>query len=303
MSEQNSIWYKYPGAEQTSAITLVVCTSRVERYWEHIVANRRALGPHDVALCVVDSVLQDPSGVLDELEAAGVVAVCHGCNLGLSASRNRALSLCQTRYLLFVDDDATITAEAIGAIRTAFADGAGVVGTRLSSPSGLRVARWFLSYGQYHYLALHRPDRPISAWGACMGVDMSQVRRHGLAFRHELGRRGEQLESGDDTAFLRALAEAGARVRLLGDVVCTHHIAAERLRFSYLLRRAWWQGRSEVRRSNCAAGFLKELRRNLDAAATSPLRLFVGLIYTGAVAAGVVVELASHGASRMVARA
>lgn len=304
MSAYVSTDRKFSGEAVDISLTLAVCSSRIERYWRHVIANKRALRPSDVALCIVDSPLQRSSQLVAELEAAGVQVVVHDRNLGLSASRNRALALCRTRHLLFVDDDATVTRETVGAVRTAFYEGAGVVGVRLQPPIGLPLARWFISYGQYHYLALHRPDRPISAWGACMGVDVWAARRHGLAFRADLGRTGAQLESGDDTAFLRALATAGYQVALLDDVVCTHHVAAERLRLGYLLRRAWWQGRSEVRRRNCAAGLAKELRRNLDVGgAHNVLAVLPGLLYVGAVVIGMVMELFAVRTSRWVVNA
>ena len=291
MSESLSIDRKGAGGCAEDAITLAVCTNRMERFWHHLVSNRKALGPWDVALCIVDSSSPPARSVLAALEQAGVSVVCNPCNQGLSASRNRALARCGTPYLLFVDDDATISPEVIDAVRDAFRRGAGAVGVRLQPPVELDLDRWFLGYGQYHYLALHRPDRRISAWGACMGVDVAAVRRASLTFREGLGRTGRRLESGDDTTFLRELVAGGCELALLDDAICTHHIAPERVRAGYLLRRAFWQGRSEIRRDNVRAGFIKELRRNLDCYAGDPLGVALGVVYLGAVVLGMVTEV------------
>ena len=281
-------------AGQDPALTLAVCTNRLSRHVEHVIANARTLSPADTTLCIVDSPPGETQEAVARLRSAGVQIHQNPQNLGLSASRNQALALAETRYLVFLDDDARINPALLSAIRASFARGAGVVGVRLRPPEELRLERWFMGRPQYHYLALHRPDRPASVWGACMGIDLELVRRQGLRFRQELGRRGRALQSGDDTTFFRELVRGGARSDVLETVSATHHIAKERIRMRYLMRRAVWQGRSEVRRRQPWSGLQKEFRRNLDGVGGHPRLIALGLLYTASVAAGIAWEGIHH---------
>jgi hypothetical protein len=55
-------------------------------------------------------------------------------------------------------------------------------------------------------------------------------------------------------------------------------VADHRIRFNFLLRRALWQGRSEVRRDEVAGGIAKELSRNFDGHDLMFRRISLGMI-------------------------
>jgi hypothetical protein len=287
-----------------AALSFAICSNR-----PHNFANAGRLvdvvGEDDEVILVAD--LQprpsDAAG-LDDLESHGVRVLRNGVNRGLSYSRNQALAKCRHHFLVYVDDDIALTAETVEAIRTAIDDGTSIVGVWLE-PRFPGPRPWWLTGGQYHYLGVHHTVEQAKTWGACMAVDAKLARQANITFRDELGRRGNGLQSGDDTTFLGELRAAGAVERFLQDAVASHHVPSGRTRPDYLLRRAWWQGRSEVRRSTAATSLGKEWRRGVargPAAAAPALRYALSLVYTGAVASGIVTELMLQTAQRGLGR-
>jgi Glycosyl transferase family 2 len=255
----------------------------------------------DEVLLVVD-LAPGPAetNVLTGLASRGVRVLSNGANRGLSHSRNQALARCAHRHLVYVDDDIVVGRETVEAIRTAVSAGAGIVGVWLE-PTFIGPPSWWLSGGQYHYLGVHHTVEQAKTWGACMAVDTKLAQQIGLTFRNDLGRRGNSLRSGEDTAFLADLRAAGASERFLRDSVAAHQVPPERSRLRYLLRRSWWQGRSEVCRSTALSSLRKEWRRAVapgPAAASVGRRYLLSLLYTGAVLSGIVTE----GAIRAIRR-
>lgn len=126
-----------------------------------------------------------------------------------------------------------------------------------------------------------------------MAVDVERARLFGVEFDETLGRMGGDLGSAEDTTFVRHMLVNGATQAVLHDVEVTHRIAPERLRFRYLVRRAYWQGRSEVRRDDAWLGIAKERRRNGRINRATVLKLALGGVYVGAVVIGVLHEYLS----------
>jgi glycosyltransferase involved in cell wall biosynthesis len=197
-----------------------------------------------------------------ELNRPGVRVLPNGANRGLSYSRNRALAECAHRILVFLDDDVTLTRDTLDGIRAQAVKGAAILGVRLVPVFPQAARPWWLTGGQFHYLGVHHQLDRARTWGACMAVDADLANRHGIRFRDELGRRGQALQSGDDTTFLNELRAIGATEAFLTSVCAAHQVSPERQWLRYLMRRAWWQGRSERRRRSLALALVKEWRRN-----------------------------------------
>jgi glycosyltransferase involved in cell wall biosynthesis len=250
-----------------------------------------ALRPSDQLLIVLDTeATVDSEALYEDLCRGNVQVVLHGRNLGLSPSRNIAVGRCETDYIVFVDDDVIVTRRVIESMRRELEAGYEIVGVRLCAPPGLNItSRWFMSAGQLHYLAIHA-SKVTSTWGGCMGLSVSFLRRYGIRFREELGRKGDCLWSGDDTTLLNEMKGLGASEKFLSDVHIIHNIDQKRVTLSYMLRRAYWQGRSELRRSNVLGGLRKEWRRNLDPETPAKKKLPLGLLYVMAVCLGVLKE-------------
>jgi len=263
----------------------------VERQWRDLLAT---VNDGDV-LCVVLDVETTPAvnTLAETLTLAGVRCVLNHRNLGLARCRNLAIDQCDTDLLIFVDDDVAVPRATIAAIRTAFTTGAAIIGVRILGPEASFRLPWFVSAAQLHYLAIHT-DRTLSTWGACMGLDVRPIRAHALTFRDELGRRGNELASGDDTTFLREMRALNAPEVFLADHHVHHNVPAERLRVAYLIRRAYWQGRSEYRRRSAWQGVRKEWLRNRVGSRGQPLRVLLALTYITCVVLGIVHEAGAH---------
>jgi glycosyltransferase involved in cell wall biosynthesis len=232
---------------------------------------------------LIDGPMSDRGRVLAErIRARGGEVQWHGTNRGLSAARNSVLDAWPDHHVLFIDDDVRIGPEVVAAVSAAFTAGAQVVGARLVPPEREKPWPWFFTEGQMHLVGWHSAEGPIKIWGACMGIDAAFAHRHELRFDGLLGRTGNRLESGDDTSFVAAMKAEGAHEQLLPGVRVVHDVDPTRLTLRYLSRRAYWQGRSEVRRGQAVAGLRKEWTRHR---AGSGLLLATG--YTSAFAIGI----------------
>jgi glycosyltransferase involved in cell wall biosynthesis len=228
------------------------------------------------------------------LTDAGIRVVLNGDNRGLSYSRNRAMCESTNRMVVFVDDDVILNGATVDAIRSAADAGAHIVGVWLQ-PVFITSVPWFLTGGQYHYLGAHHTREKARTWGACMAIDVGLAKDHSLRFRDDLGRRGGCLQSGDDTTFIAELQSVGARHIFLDDAVARHQVLPERATLSYLVRRAWWQGRSEVRRGSAVPAISKEWGRALavgPASASLPKRVLLALAFSTAFIVGIAWESA-----------
>jgi glycosyltransferase involved in cell wall biosynthesis len=276
------------GARLTLALSVAICTNRPQNS-RYVLSAMASLAPGDELIVVLDVGDADCVDLASELTGQGARVLRNGANRGLSYSRNQALAECANRILVYLDDDITICPRTLDAIRREAAAGAGIVGVLLVPVFPTAARPWWLTGGQYHYLGVHHSVRQAKTWGACMAVDAALANRHGLRFRQELGRRGRALQSGDDTTFLAELRAAGATERFVADVHARHHVSPERERLSYLIRRAWWQGRSEYRRRCLVFAIKKEWRRNAapgPLSARRPRRIALAVGYLSAVIAG-----------------
>lgn len=258
--------------EALESITIAICSNRSANLMKHtsdIIATARG---SSAVVCVVFDEL--PTVVdqrfLDDLQARGVVVYTNDTNRGLSYSRNVALDRCTTKHLMFIDDDVTLSKETLVEIQMALRSH-DVVGPRILGPSeGIRLP-FYMTAGQLHYLGIHNPRELVKQpWGACFAFNVEQARRYGTRFREELGRKGRGLQSGDDTSFIGDLRNCGATVLGLNEVIVQHHIDPQRTTLRYLLRRVFWQGRSERRRANVVPSLSKEWNRYTN---TSVMRL------------------------------
>ena len=272
----------------STSICLCVCTRSDASASRFLDANRVFVSFFERFVVMVNGIDADAASTLSQEE--GVELLRSKAITNLADARNYVLELSEQQYVLFVDDDVRLNISAVYGIRTACETGFDVVGARLLAPAWVRSGRWFFSSAQYHYLGLHRPDDPLPPiWGACMAVRRKFLADFGLRFRSELGRSGTQLQSGDDTTLVREVIARGGQTVVPPQVEVQHEISSRRCSLAYLIRRAYWQGRSEVRRHASLAGLRKETQRNFGASSTFKCHLLAGL-YTVAVAWGVALE-------------
>ncbi|MEU0924593.1 glycosyltransferase family 2 protein [Streptomyces malaysiensis] len=270
-------------------LTIAICGNRPDNLPGAIARTTAAMGPRDRLLIIADMpaqhLLASPTTASPLLPRVRVL--CNEGNKGLAYSRNKAMKEATTRHLVFIDDDIVPTVEAVTRIREALAAGAHVTGTRITAHLQGRRSPWFLTSGQLHYLGSHAPARPVSIWGGSFAIDVEHTRLLEVGFNERLGRIGSSLTSAEDTTFVREMTARGATATILHDAEVQHLIPAHRLTLSYLLRRAFWQGRSEARRNDARRGISKEWNRNRSGAAPRRVRLALAVLYTASVLLGV----------------
>jgi hypothetical protein len=211
---------------------------------------------------------------------------------GLSYCRNQSLEYCHTPYLIFIDDDVTITIDTIIKISLEFSiNKVQVVGVIIKSQNEPLSLPYFFSSGQKHFLGLHNMyDKNKVPWGATMGLDVNYCNHNNLKFNLKLGRLYSGLQSGDDTTFIYQIQSLGGKVSFLTDCFVIHNIDIRRLNFYYILKRVFWQGRSEVIRNNIKKGIMKEWDRYLKSFEFNTFKrfcfalfyiilLFMGILY------------------------
>jgi hypothetical protein len=278
-------------------LVVAICTSRpddLRARWKHTVAQLR---DEELYVVVDDVESREWGALIGEIRAAGGTVHVLGAPRGLSAARNAVLDERGDHSILFIDDDVLISGAAIASAGAAFAAGAHIVGARLVPPGDPADLPWFLTPGQVHLVGWHSSAEAVKVWGACMGIDARFARAHGLRFDQQLGRTGRRLESGDDTSFVAAMKQRGARETLLRSVTVIHDVSPSRYRLRYLLRRVYWQGRSEVRRGQGLAGLRKEWGRHWKLSPPDRRAVLTGL-YLAAFLAGAAVETAAIRKSR-----
>jgi glycosyltransferase involved in cell wall biosynthesis len=279
--------------KDSAHLTLAVCSNRTENIRSNWKQYLNILRQKDKLLLILDTeenpVVKD---LISEAKNTRVKIILNGKNLGLSESRNIVLKNCKTELLVFIDDDITLPANTLELIRMELDKGSDIVGVMIREPvTGIRLP-WYITNGQLHYLAIHNTflDR-FTTWGACMGLNMLFLRKSKIQFRNDLGRKGSQLQSGDDTTFLNEMKVRGAKERFLKEVYVFHNIDSRRLSLKYMLRRSYWQGRSEIRRSNGINGLAKEWNRFVKTNDTFPKKMFLAFIYSSSLILGMMTEI------------
>jgi GT2 family glycosyltransferase len=276
-------------------ITLAICSNRPPLLANAIQMTHRLIQPGDHVLVVVDG---HPAPAQATCSSSFMTVLVNNTNRGLACSRNRVLKECETRYVIFLDDDVIATREAVEGARTALSAGADVIGARITADYQGRPEPWYLTAGQLHYLGAHSPAVPASIWGGFLGVDIERTRLLGVDFDERLGRTAKTLGSAEDTTFVRKIAARGGRREILPGVEVRHLIPASRLTLPYLVRRAFWQGRSEYRRRDAWPGLRKEWSRNWQADCSASRRTGLTALFGTSVAIGVAFEAVIEGCRR-----
>lgn len=172
---------------------------------------------------------------------------------GLSHARNRALREARGPLVAFLDDDAIASRRWLEALLDAYVSGDDVVAvggrTFLGWPRtrpGWLPAERDRFYGSFDLGDERRAMRfPIYPFGANMAISREALVAVG-GFAPQLGRRGRSLASNEERFAFRKLAEAGGIVVYEPTATVRHNVLADRVNVSWVLRRSFAQGCSNV---------------------------------------------------------
>jgi GT2 family glycosyltransferase len=171
---------------------------------------------------------------------------------GAVHARNRGIQEASGRVLAMLDDDvvprpgwlAKVCAPVLAG------DAAGAGGTVVLDPDVERP-RWLDEQGLGGYLTAHSLGSQPRALTeheivvtANAAFDRAAVEHIG-GFDPTYGPRGRVQIVADDAHLVRQIMRAGGDVRWVPDAVVVHDLPPQRLTRRYLLKRAYWQGRSD----------------------------------------------------------
>ncbi|MDX6286224.1 MAG: succinoglycan biosynthesis protein ExoM [Frankiales bacterium] len=192
--------------------------------------------------------------VVDEHASAIAGEVRHivESQAGSAYARNRGIAAARAPVIAFLDDDVEPQPGWLSAITAPIRSRAAeATGGRVVLDPTVPRPNWFDEMGIGGYLtSFHLDDDARELIGrefvvtANAAFDTDLLRRSG-GFVPALGPRGTVQLVGDDVHVVRAVQRLGARVRYVPDAVVVHELPATRLRPVWMLKRAWWQGRSD----------------------------------------------------------
>ena len=178
---------------------------------------------------------------------------------GLSFARNSGIHQADGDILVFTDDDVIVEPAWLEHMAAPLIAGkCSGVGGKILPARDFVCPDWLELKGQWSHggvLALFDPNQPAgetttTPFGASMAFRKEMFERYGL-FRTDLGRKGNNAMSNEDTEFGRRLLAGGERLWYEPSAVVYHTIDEKRINPRYFLKFWYNYGRSESReRSN-----------------------------------------------------
>jgi GT2 family glycosyltransferase len=237
------------------SLTAVICThDRPDDLRRCLDAFSMLDDPVDVI--VVDSASTPPCRDLVAAYASSIPGVTYLREdaPGLARARNRGLAAAQGDIVAFVDDDAAPHYVWARRIVEPFSDATvGCVGGACHAffPD-CRRPRWLsdrlLQFAGITRFATAGEARSSAEWpfGANIAFRRKALEAVG-GFPEHLGRTGATLLSGEESAAIEAVREAGWRIVLHPDAVVDHAVPGSRCVSRYYWQRLWWAGVTRAR--------------------------------------------------------
>ena len=175
---------------------------------------------------------------------------------GLSAARNRALKEFETGYLIFFDDDISITAHTIHNYRRAFRKNtdysffAGKIlvdwGGRQPSwfkPDELMLIRGMVGFYDLGNETVDYTAASLLPYGANFALKKTLINETGL-FSTDLGVKGKDIGRGEESDYILRALRSGFKGLYLPQSVVEHRFQVHRINLMYLFRYGVAKGNS-----------------------------------------------------------
>lgn len=257
-------------------IAAIICTHNREKYLGLAVESLLAQDFSNFEVIVVDNGSTDSTReVVASYLSHPHLKYVYEPILGLSVARNRGARETPAPLLAYLDDDAVASPQWLRELATAYAneEKLAIAGGKVTLiwPEGRVSPKWISEdlagcLGAYN---LGSETVDIQEPGLTpRGLNYS-IRRKFLeqvgGFDANLGRVGNKLLSNEELYMTELALKNSWKVAYLPDAVVAHHVAPERLKPSWFLRRSWWQGVSECYRERIAGRTgIAQLRRGSE---------------------------------------
>jgi GT2 family glycosyltransferase len=237
------------------AVTVIVPTYRRPSLAATLTGLAKQTPPFDFEVIVVDNDAERSAEGIIASHAGAIraeVRYLHEPRTGSSYARNTAIAAARAPVIAWCDDDVEPQpgwlAALVAPILAGEAEGSG--GRVILDPAVPRPG-WFDEPGiggyitSFHLSEVERELQPREFVVTANAAHATSWLRRIGGFDPALGTMGGVNFGGDDVRVARAIQAAGGRLRYVPDAVVIHELPAERLTSRYLLRRAWWVGRSD----------------------------------------------------------
>lgn len=215
--------------------------------------------PDEAELIVVRSGTAPDAPLTEDLEAAldtshARTSVVGVEELGAAPARQAGLEA-GGDIALYIDDDCTPEPGWFAALTTAMQDGAAAAGGTIvvDWPDGV-APRWLpRSLRSLYGERVAGPGAGHRPFGANMAIRRDAALRVG-GFAAHLGPVGTIPVLHEETELCERLAAAGYRLAEAPEAIVRHRVRPDEVRPARLVRRSWYEGRSDARRDRREAG-------------------------------------------------
>lgn len=226
-------------------VSIIICTFDRPEFVLQLLQNIRRLELiSKIEVLVIDNNKFNFSKELKEFQCKDYIYNYHQeREVGLSAARNRGVRESNSKYVIFVDDDAILPANLIERFIKIWEENRSLIlGARIlpffEFPRPAWLTRKLLGFYSCEDLGVvdHYPTYWYPA-GVCFGLLKEDIKNAGF-FDTYLGRNGNRLISGEETDLCQRVEKKFARQRFyVGSVTVRHSIHKERLTVNWITRR------------------------------------------------------------------
>lgn len=247
-----------------SDIAAIICTHNRDEYLGAAIDSLLEQDWDSYEVLVVDNASSDRTrAVVEQRLSNPRLRYVYEAHLGLSVARNRGVKETTAPIVAYLDDDAIASPQWLKELVTAYQNNPklAIAGGKVTLiwPEGVKPPNWISEgmasgLGAYdlgdEIIYLKNPN--LTPRGLNYSLRRSFLEAIG-GFDPNLGRVGKNLLSNEELYMTEKAIALRWQVAYLPQALVAHHVAPERLKPSWFLRRSWWQGISECYREQIAA--------------------------------------------------
>lgn len=238
-------------------ISAIICTYNRAEYLRKAIKSlvEQTLSKDNYEIIIVDNASEDNTKeVVKEFSDVSNLRYIYEAKLGLAQARNTGWQAAKGEYVAYIDDDTTASPSWLKKVLEVYGSVTpqpGCVGGKIEPIWEAPRPSWLPDSKLGDLAIVNWSDKPVilseEQWLA--GANMSlpkKILEEVNGFQIGLGRTGNKLFTGEDILLQRQLIRKGYSCFYHPEILVWHHIPASRLTKSWFIKRAFWQGVSDV---------------------------------------------------------